>query len=65
MIPMSWPEFNIHPYVPKDQAKGYQTMINELGDWLKDITKFDSVSFQPNSGATGEYAGLLVIRKYL
>ena len=65
MIPMSWPEFNLHPYVPKTQAKGYLTMINELGDWLKDITKFDGISFQPNSGATGEYAGLLVIRKYL
>lgn len=65
MIPMSWPEFNIHPFVPKSQAQGYQIMIEELGNWLKDVTKFDSISFQPNSGATGEYTGLLVIRKYL
>ena len=65
MIPLSWPEFNLHPYVPKTQAKGYQHMIEELGGWLKDITKFDGISFQANSGATGEYLGLLTIRKYL
>jgi glycine dehydrogenase len=53
MIPMSWPEFNLHPYVPKTQAKGYLHMIEELGGWLKDITKFDGISFQANSGATG------------
>ena len=65
MIPMSWPEFNLHPYVPANQATGYKHVIDELGEWLKEVTKFDSISFQPNSGATGEYTGLLVIRKYL
>jgi glycine dehydrogenase len=53
MIPMSWPELNLHPFVPKYQAKGYHTMIEQLRDWLKEITQFDDVSFQSNSGATG------------
>lgn len=66
MIPVTWPEFaNIHPFAPKDQAEGYGIMINELHDWLTEITGFHSVSFQPNSGAQGEYAGLMVIKSYL
>ena len=56
---------NIHPNVPKDQAHGYMKVIDSLRDWLKSVTKFDEISFQPNSGATGEYAGLLTINKYL
>ncbi len=66
MVPVTWPEFgNIHPFAPKDQAEGYQIMISELHDWLVEITGFDSISFQPNSGAQGEYAGLMVIKSYL
>ncbi len=66
MLPLSWPEFgNMHPFVPTDQAAGYMQIIQELGTFLKAITGFSAVSFQPNSGAAGEYAGLLVIRKYL
>ncbi len=66
MIPITWPEFgNIHPFVPKGQAKGYSLLIQELNDWLVEITGFDTVSFQPNSGAQGEYAGLMVISSYL
>jgi glycine dehydrogenase len=65
MIPITWPEFaNLHPFCPLDQAEGYQTMINELHDWLVNITGYDAVSLQPNSGAQGEYAGLIAIRKY-
>ncbi|WP_027481826.1 aminomethyl-transferring glycine dehydrogenase [Deinococcus pimensis] len=65
MIPVTWPEFaNIHPFAPKDQTEGYAAMIAELEGWLADITGYDAVSMQPNSGAQGEYAGLLVIRKY-
>ena len=65
MFAMSWPEFaNIHPFVPADQAEGYYQVMNELGEALKEITGFSSVSFQPNSGAAGEYAGLMVIRQY-
>ncbi len=65
MFPMSWPEFgNIHPFVPADQAEGYYQVMNELGEALKEITGFQAVSFQPNSGAAGEYAGLMVIREY-
>jgi glycine dehydrogenase len=65
MFAMSWPEFgNIHPFVPKDQAKGYYQIIDELGDALKEITGFSAISFQPNSGAAGEYTGLMVIREY-
>lgn len=64
MIPVTWPEFNLHPFVPKDQTKGYIEMITHLEDWLKEITGFDAVSMQPNSGAQGEYAGLMVIRAY-
>ena len=66
MIPVSWPEFSsIHPFVPVDQAKGYTTLINELESNLAEITGFDAVSLQPNSGAQGEFTGLRVIRKYL
>lgn len=66
MIPVTWPEFaNIHPFAPKDQAEGYGIMISELHDWLVDITGFHGLSFQPNSGAQGEYAGLMVIKSYL
>jgi glycine dehydrogenase len=65
MFVMSWPEFgNIHPFVPKDQAKGYYQIIDELGEALKEITGFSAISFQPNSGAAGEYTGLLMIREY-
>jgi glycine dehydrogenase len=65
MFAMSWPEFgNIHPFVPKDQAMGYYQIMDELGEALKEITGFSAISFQPNSGAAGEYAGLMVIREY-
>lgn len=56
---------NMHPFAPKSQALGYQELISELGDYLKEITGFAGVSFQPNSGAAGEYAGLMTIREYL
>lgn len=65
MVPISWPEFaSIHPFVPVEQAQGYQTLIKELEEDLAGITGFHSVSLQPNSGAQGEFAGLRVIRKY-
>lgn len=65
MMPLSWAEFgNIHPFVPADQAEGYMEMINELSKDLATITGFAGVSLQPNSGATGEYSGLMVIRAY-
>ncbi|KAI9848596.1 MAG: glycine decarboxylase subunit P [Sclerophora amabilis] len=65
MIPVSWPEFSsIHPFAPTDQAKGYETLINELEEDLAEITGFAAVSLQPNSGAQGEFTGLRVIRKY-
>jgi len=65
MLPISWPEFgNIHPFAPLDQVEGYQELIFKLGNYLKSITGFSGISFQPNSGASGEYAGLLVIREY-
>lgn len=63
MMPITMPGFaNIHPYVPEDQALGYRKMINDFADILKEITGFAAVSFQPNSGAQGEYTGLLTIR---
>ena len=66
MAPVTWPEFaNIHPFVPPEQAAGYARMLEQLGSWLAEITGFAAVSFQPNSGAQGEYAGLLAIRSYL
>lgn len=65
MMPLSLVEFgNIHPFVPKDQALGYQELIKELDKDLSNITGFAKMSFQPNSGAAGEYAGLMVIRAY-
>jgi len=65
MVPISWPEISsIHPFVPSDQAQGYATMIKELEDDLAEITGFDAVSLQPNSGAQGEFTGLRVIREY-
>ncbi len=65
MFAMSWPEFgNIHPFVPADQAEGYYQVMNELGEALKEITGFSAISFQPNSGAAGEYTGLMIIREY-
>lgn len=65
MIPVTWPEFgNIHPFAPADQTLGYQEMIAALESGLKEITGFTGISLQPNSGAQGEYAGLMVIRAY-
>ncbi len=65
MLAVSWPEFNsIHPFVPRDQAAGYHQLIHELEHDLAIITGFTGVSLQPNSGASGEYAGLLVIKQY-
>lgn len=65
MIPLSWRQWaNIHPFAPADQTKGYQFIVNELSKYLCEITAFDACSLQPNSGAQGEYAGLLTIRAY-
>ncbi len=65
MLPLSWPEFgNIHPFAPIEQAEGYFELMYDLEKYLKEITGFDAISFQPNSGATGEYTGLMVIRQY-
>ncbi|HNP18877.1 MAG TPA: aminomethyl-transferring glycine dehydrogenase [Fulvivirga sp.] len=65
MIPVTWPEFGqIHPFVPEDQAQGYREMFKDLEAWLCEITGFHAMSLQPNSGAQGEYAGLMVIRAY-
>lgn len=65
MMPLSWPEWNsIHPFAPVDQTKGYQTVMKELSDYLCDITALDACCLQPNSGAQGEYAGLLTIRAF-
>jgi len=65
MIPVTWPEFsNIHPLAPIEQAAGYQQLISELELMLAECTGYDAVSLQPNSGAQGEYAGLLAIRAY-
>jgi glycine dehydrogenase len=65
MIPVSWPEFaNMHPFAPVDQAQGYKHMIDELAKWLVELTGYDKMSMQPNSGAQGEYAGLIAIHKY-
>ena len=65
MFALSWPEFgNIHPFVPAEQAEGYLEMINEMEKDLCEITGFKGISFMPNSGASGEYAGLMTIRRY-
>jgi glycine dehydrogenase len=65
MIPVTWPEFsNIHPFAPEDQTVGYREMIDQLEAMLCAATGYDAVSLQPNAGSQGEYAGLLVIKKY-
>ncbi len=65
MLPISWPEFSrLHPFAPLSQTRGYQVIFRQLEDWLAKITGFAACSLQPNSGAQGEYAGLLVIQKY-
>lgn len=66
LIPVSWPEFSeLHPFIPRDQARGYEQLINELEQMLIAITGYDTIAMQPNSGAQGEYAGLMTIRRYL
>ena len=65
MIPVSFPEFTeIHPFSPVNQTQGYKQLIDELGNYLCEITGFSGITFQPNSGAQGEYSGLMIIRKY-
>ncbi len=65
MIPITWPEFaELHPFCPANQAEGYHQMISQLSDWLVKLTGYDALCMQPNSGAQGEYAGLLAIRRY-
>ncbi len=65
MYPVTWAEFGkIHPFAPKSQTKGYQTLFEQLETWLSEITGFADISLQPNAGAQGEYTGLLVIRQY-
>ena len=65
MYPVGWPEFGrLHPFVPRTQAEGYTALFDQLESWLAEITGFEAVSLQPNAGSQGEYAGLLVIRRY-
>ena len=65
MLPLSWPEFaHLHPFAPAVQTRGYQRLCGDLERWLAEITGFAAVSLQPNAGSQGEYAGLLVIRRY-
>ena len=65
MIPLTWPEFgSLHPFAPREQAEGYHALFARLEKWLCDMTGYDAISLQPNSGAQGEYAGLLAIRDY-
>jgi glycine dehydrogenase len=65
MIPLTWPAFSqLHPFAPRQQAAGYHALFTRLEQWLCDITGYDAISLQPNSGAQGEYAGLLAIRGY-
>ncbi|MCG3150103.1 MAG: Glycine dehydrogenase (decarboxylating) [Verrucomicrobiae bacterium] len=65
MFPVTWPEVGkLHPFAPLDQTAGYQTLFRQLENWLAEITGFAGVSLQPNAGSQGEYAGLLVIRRY-
>ncbi len=65
MMPITWPEFaDVHPFAPVDQARGYAEVLNELEYMLREITGFQGVSLQPNAGSQGEYAGLLIVRKY-
>ena len=65
MVPVTWREFcELHPFVPKEQAEGYQRLFSQLETWLAEITGYSGISLQPNAGSQGEYAGLLVIREY-
>ena len=65
MLAVTWPEFSqLHPFAPLEQTNGYQILFEQLGSWLSEITGFPGISFQPNAGSQGEYAGLLIIRKY-
>jgi glycine dehydrogenase len=65
MLPITWPEFSrLHPFAPLTQARGYQILFRQLEDWLAEITGYAGISLQPNSGAQGEYTGLLTIRRY-
>ncbi|WOA54443.1 aminomethyl-transferring glycine dehydrogenase [Dickeya solani] len=65
MLPITWPEFaELHPFCPTEQALGYRQLITQLSDWLVQLTGYDAICMQPNSGAQGEYAGLLAIRRY-
>jgi glycine dehydrogenase len=65
MMPLTWPEFaTLHPFAPREQARGYHALFERLETWLCEITGYDAISLQPNSGAQGEYAGLLAIRGY-
>jgi len=65
LLPVSWKEFSsIHPFAPPDQVRGYSELVSQLDGYLREITGYAGISFQPNSGAQGEYAGLLVIRNY-
>ena len=65
MMPVSWPNVaTLHPFAPENHTEGYRAMIDEVEDWLSEITGFDAVSLQPNAGSQGEYAGLLAIRRY-
>ena len=66
MIPVTWPEFSsLHPFAPSKQSSGIRKLVNQLSDWLIEITGYDAVSLQPNAGSQGEFAGLLAIRNYL
>ena len=65
MVPVTWSEFgDLHPFAPQEQAEGYQHLFSQLEEWLAEITGYSGISLQPNAGSQGEYAGLLVIRKY-
>ena len=65
MVPVTWEQFaDLHPFAPREQAKGYQHLFSQLESWLAEITGYSGISLQPNAGSQGEYAGLLVIRKY-
>ncbi|MEM0983535.1 MAG: aminomethyl-transferring glycine dehydrogenase [Planctomycetota bacterium] len=65
MLPVTWPEFGgLHPFTPRDQWEGYADLFSTLESWLKEITRFDAISLQPNAGSQGEYAGLLAIAEY-
>ncbi len=65
MMPLTWPKFSeLHPFAPREQAKGYHALFEQLETWLAELTGYSAISLQPNAGSQGEYAGLLVIRKY-